>query len=293
MIRRRGIRKAGSVTVMVLVLLVVFIIIGSAIMQYIARQSHQTTDATNRARAFGLADAGVTYAQWLLDGEGGDKLPEELLQSPPEGAINHNVEAGGKIAGHFSTHFLAAAADTLQLRAVGRDNLRTDLCQVVLADIRQTNDGWKTITWDQQAGYPCELMIGECDPYELNAAQSVTLEGVTVANRLADTDCAVDSGSRRADFFTIRLNETVPMEMTIDGQDIDFTMTVLDEQGAEVAASVPAQGNNCPINSGHGACIGEPDDLIIGPGLYHVKVTSALPGGTDVYTMRIYNPTGL
>jgi hypothetical protein len=148
----------GSVTLMVLVLLIVFLTILGASIRYIARQSKQTTDQGQQDQAFGLADAGVQYTYWLLN-EG--KAPSEISTTP--GTTGHTITASGVELGSFTINVVAFddSVGTLSILSVGEDNLRPEFCQAVRANFELENDIYRVAEWRHETGYVCEQPAGQ------------------------------------------------------------------------------------------------------------------------------------
>lgn len=149
---------AGSVSLMMLGLLVSFILIAGAAISYLDRQSHEITNQAQSNKSFGLADSGVNYAVWLLNPEGGDMKPEELVAQMPDTAINHPIEKNGEILGTFTLSIVSwdAAKTELKLLSVGRGYANPDRCQTVAATLGPFREkGYRVVSWDQQSASVC------------------------------------------------------------------------------------------------------------------------------------------
>lgn len=150
--------QAGGIVLLVLFMLLVFVIISAASMRIIARQANQTTLQEQEEQAFEIADAGVNYVLWLLSTTGGNLTPPQLLAAPPASATNHPVtDRNNQVIGKFNLFFGPACSDALTFRAVGYDQIKTNLCQVIDAKVQRFVSGeYKLVKWDHLVSYPCD-----------------------------------------------------------------------------------------------------------------------------------------
>lgn len=149
----------GTITLMVLLLLIVFVVIITASMQYIARQSAQTSDEEQAGQALGLADAGVQYISWALRPEGGGKTPDDLQAMSAGQPITQEVkDAEDQIIGAFAAEVLQASANALTVRVEGRDHVRPDICEAVEAEFQKdyTQSAFKLVRWEYLPGGNCD-----------------------------------------------------------------------------------------------------------------------------------------
>lgn len=156
MILHRSFR--GSITLMVLVFLVSCVIIITASLQFLGRQSHQITDQGQTEKAFDLADSGVEYAVWLLQPKGGGFTAESIAQKMPDTAINHAVTDSsrqGMVLGYFSllvTDLPDPDTGEIKITSVGRSVSRLNDCQIIEAVLRPFQDkGYRATTRKQIA----------------------------------------------------------------------------------------------------------------------------------------------
>ncbi len=147
----------GSVMLLVMLMLILFVMIMAASVRFIARQSQQTVLQEQEEQAFEIADAGINYALWLLGEAGGGFTPQEIVANPPASATDHVVRtATGGTVGEFDLVFGPACSEWVQVRSFGYDQIKTELCQVIDAQINRFASGDLRITrWDHLVGYPC------------------------------------------------------------------------------------------------------------------------------------------
>ena len=139
---------------LVLMLLIVFIVMMSAILRYVIRQSHETIDQEQEEQAFNAADSGVSYVYWLLDPAGGQNGMVDI------GEITQTVrDEEDRAIGTFTIGDINVDTSTnkITFSSTGRDINLPDRCQVIQVTMRpQAVDEPFIITdWDHQVGYPC------------------------------------------------------------------------------------------------------------------------------------------
>lgn len=149
-------RPQGSITLLVLVMFLVFVGIMTASLQFITRQSRQSTHHTQTRQAFAVADAGIEYAQWLLRSDGGNFSPTTLADSPPASATDYPLsDERGALVGTFSLTFTEATLTTLTVTSRGHDATRPDSCEQIVATLTEQNPGEYLVTaWDHQLTCP-------------------------------------------------------------------------------------------------------------------------------------------
>lgn len=150
-------KKSGSITLIVLLMLIVFVLIFTASIQFIARQSRELTDQEQEEQAFGLADSGVQYTLWLLSPNGGNRTPTDLQSNPPATLTDHAVhDADGSALGTFTVTLTSADSGSLALTSTGYDAVKTNRCQTITARLQRSTTGQYKITqWDNHVGYAC------------------------------------------------------------------------------------------------------------------------------------------
>lgn len=147
----------GGVTILVLSLAIVFSIIAATSAQLVTRQNRETIDQEQEEQAFGLADAGVYYTQWLLDPNGAALSVDDLLNNPPSETTNHAITTnGGETIGTFTITFLAGADnDFIDISVEGKD-FGVDICQDVMATLTRFDTEEFLITdWEHDSPREC------------------------------------------------------------------------------------------------------------------------------------------
>jgi Tfp pilus assembly protein PilX len=126
---RASSQQRGDILIMTLLLLVTFIVIITAWVQFAARQAHVVADQEQEERAFGAAEAGLRYAMFLLNSDA--KEPDEL-----ENLAGQEVTgpAGGTAVGTYSLKFDGGGVP-LAVTAIGRSQNVADRCQTIDAII--------------------------------------------------------------------------------------------------------------------------------------------------------------
>jgi len=167
LIKIEGGDQRGGVMLLVLVLLIVFIVMMSATLRYVIRQSHETVDQEQEEQAFNAADAGISYALWLLNPNLHD--PDinpfdirQMAQNPHDTVVtNHPVQDdNGMLIGTFTFDDLNSVQpghNYMNFRSIGQDAVLTDRCQAIRATLREVVSGepYVVVSWDHQVGYPC------------------------------------------------------------------------------------------------------------------------------------------
>lgn len=139
---------------LILMLMIVFIVIVSATLRYVVRQSHETVDQEQEEQAFNIADSGVSYVLWLLNPEpdGMAKLPGDIV------TITQTVrdEADNEI-GNFTIDNIVADTSEIKFTSTGKDKVLTDRCQVINVELKQlvADEPYIVTGWDHLVGYPC------------------------------------------------------------------------------------------------------------------------------------------
>jgi len=137
---------------LVLMMLILFIAIMSATLQYVIRQSHETVDQEQEEQAFNVADSGVSYVQWMLDPTGGQKLPADIVVMTQ--MVHDDL---GQEIGTFTIDDLWADTNEIIFTSTGRDVELTDRCQVIRVGMKQleADEQYVLTEWDHLVGYPC------------------------------------------------------------------------------------------------------------------------------------------
>ncbi len=148
----------GSMTLMVLVMVVLFVGLIVASTAYINRQSTQSVNQEREEVAFSVADAGVQYAWWLIQPWGANIAPDDLRSSPPSSATDHQItNSEGSFAGVFNLTFLPGAGDELEIVSEGRAQSNSNHCQTIEAKFTATVDGDYLIAkWNHLPKTSCE-----------------------------------------------------------------------------------------------------------------------------------------
>lgn len=147
-----GYNQVGGVMLLVLMLMIVFIVIASATLRYVIRQSHETIDQEQEEQAFNAADSGVAYVYWLLDPAGGQKVPADIAETTRAVYDDSDAEIGT-----FTINDIITNTDEIEFTSTGRDTELTERCQVIKVRLRQPVDNERYILtdWDHLVGYPC------------------------------------------------------------------------------------------------------------------------------------------
>lgn len=151
----------GSITLLVLVTLLVFVIIVSASIGFISRQSHEITNKEQEQKSFGVADAGVQFVLWLLSTDGG-KTPLELIDmynnDPTSTTLNRTLTGSdGEHIGSFSLiNFRLDGTGNLSFLSIGKDKTGGTLCQTIEAIVSpSTANGFQLTSWNHRANNQC------------------------------------------------------------------------------------------------------------------------------------------
>lgn len=151
-------QQRGSITALVLVMMIVLGVILAASMQFIARQSHQTIVQEQEEQAFAAAEAGVQHVLWLLHAEGGGHTVDTLHSSPPSTLRDHPLTtAGGEVLAYFTVTTEAPVGGRLKMRSEGRDASLQALCQTIEAEVVQSGANVSLVSWNHRPTTACGL----------------------------------------------------------------------------------------------------------------------------------------
>lgn len=176
-------RSRGTVTLVVLLMLVLFALITIASIQFIARQSHDTTGQEVVGKSFGLADSGVQFILWMIrqdqinvpDPLDPDSYPASFVQVNPIDYLEEvSQREDGKyvkgvieddpsdVVGQFEAKLKSINEDRDQLTVtiMGRDYQREIECQTVDVEYKKdTSDPpvFQIVDWEYVYGSKCEL----------------------------------------------------------------------------------------------------------------------------------------
>lgn len=136
---------------MVLVLLVVFTVIISAVLQYIGRQSHDISARQAALHAQSIAETGVARALWYLQPGGGDKAGVDAAGGDQSSAKVSTTVLNTIFPATQAVNFLEftdydTSDKALAVRSLGTYIGRPNTCQAVEADIHELTGGDYAIT---------------------------------------------------------------------------------------------------------------------------------------------------
>lgn len=223
--------ERGAITLFVVVMLLVFVIIMAASIQYISRQANQVTNSEIENQAIGIADTGVQYTLWLLDREGGNLTPTDLIQNKPPETVNHAVaDNNNKTLGSFTINYDGLdASGNLSLHSYGQVAIADkDICQTIAATISPFIGGVYRITsWSHLPGNTCPGTVFGCTTQPLPF--DVTHEG-----NLTGSDCVSPGNTLPADIYTF--DGTANQVVQIDVTSFDFNpyLALLDPNNNQI-----------------------------------------------------------
>ncbi|MDP3997965.1 MAG: hypothetical protein U1C49_00480 [Candidatus Andersenbacteria bacterium] len=144
--------QRGGITLLVLVTMIVLAIIVAVSVQFISGQTSQLTNKKQEQQAFGLADAGVQYAIWLLAENGGHKKPADL-----EGVHRDIKGTDGQVMGFFDLSGVAVDSNgNITFTSTGKDIIKQNICQIVDVRLSINVEGdYKITGWNQRPGNKC------------------------------------------------------------------------------------------------------------------------------------------
>jgi len=254
--------KRGSITLYVLIMMIVFVIITSATIQFVSRQSHQTTDQEQEEQAFALADAGVQYVLWLLTlANPGPPIagysPADLTSNEDITAqlTNHVItDADGVAIGKYSVNVVVEDTSTVHVKSIGRSTGRSDLCQVINATYKKPiNDNFRLTAWDHEVGYNCPEQINGCDVINLDVGDSIP-------NNLKESSCTPISHNagvttaNPAHFYKISGNSDTDVQIEVASSNFTPHITLIDINGDTPAGADSDGISTCDTPSTSGAC---------------------------------------
>ncbi len=153
---KEKIGHSGTITLMTLVLLIMFIIIISAVARFINRQGLETIIQTQENQAFSAADAGIEYTKWLLAANGGNLTPQDLLTNTRLETKSHPIyDTSGQILATFDLNFTSFLNNRLVFTSTGKDKSKADVCQIIDATFTVSNSVWQTSSWHQRTTQKC------------------------------------------------------------------------------------------------------------------------------------------
>lgn len=150
----------GSISLMILVLLVVFVVIAMGFLGVLSRQSHEETNQIAGERMARLAESGINYAVALLSPDGGAVSGADLTDVLEREASNYPVlePATGDLIGTFSVTVVSGPEDytgEIKIQSVGRTTTRQHDCRVAEATLRPYADRGYLVISQQLAPGPC------------------------------------------------------------------------------------------------------------------------------------------
>lgn len=148
--KRQISQSTGGITLMVLVLLVVFTVMMSAVLRYISRQSHDISVRQAALHAQSVAETGVARALWYLQPGGGNKAATEVALNQASNKVSTTV-LNTIFPATQSVNFLEfteyyTGDKALAVRSLGARIGRPDTCQAVEANIHEMINGGYAIT---------------------------------------------------------------------------------------------------------------------------------------------------
>jgi hypothetical protein len=161
-------RDDGTITLVILLMLVVFALILGASIQFISRQSHETTNQEVIGKSFGLADTGAQNVLWILrqewiyfQDEGGIDQQVRPVDYLKLGTFAREVRDDGEaeVIGKFEADVTEDQdQDYIKMRIRGQ-NLNLDAqCQTLDVEYRRDAGGKFQITdWEYVPGVSCAL----------------------------------------------------------------------------------------------------------------------------------------
>lgn len=144
--------QAGSITLWVVVMLVIFAVLLTASLQFITRQSHATIIQEQEEQAFAAAEGGVHQTVWLLNS--GAKTLSDLNTTTvaDEPVANSN----GDVVARFTLGFSGIDARGVTVLSTGRDEGQPRVCQIVQARVTRVDSGGFSITgWEHLVSTNC------------------------------------------------------------------------------------------------------------------------------------------
>lgn len=154
--RLTDMQQRGSITALVLVMMIVLAVILAASMQFIARQSHQTIVQEQEEQAFAAAEAGIQHVLWLLHPDGGGYTVDTLHSSQPASLRDHPLTtAGGDVLAYFTVTTQTPTGGRLKTRSEGRDASLQALCQTIDVEVAQVGSAVSLVSWNHRPTTEC------------------------------------------------------------------------------------------------------------------------------------------
>ena len=293
----------GGTTLMVLVFLVMFVIIASSLLQFIARQSKDATDREQRELTFYFAESAVRYLEWIMSATGPGKAPTDLVMpaavvSPLPGGsgisrsttristFNQFVrDATGAAIGEFFVTATGIDGNSLSLETVAYPSVQTDRCRSHSGELhRLLDDTYTVIRLEEQATRDCPSLVSNCAALPLdvqgwNATHKVTSE-------LSSDDCsptgATNPSGHPADLYSWRSNANDQVFIFVESTDF-VPRVVLSQPNGVSYTKQTCQGYTSAACFDSGGTFPRYQRLPVS-GLYTLSIGST-DGSTGEYTL--------
>jgi len=281
-------QSTGAITLLVLMMLVVFVLIMSAILQFVASQSRDATDREQREFAFYMSESGARYVQWLLSANGPTKSPVELVAPgtplasvaglPPltttaTALYNQVVRDGaGDHIGEAFTDIYELDGPLLQTRSVAYPGRRPASCRAYEVDMQRWLDNTHVITrMEERPATICPGAAGNgCAVWPLGVQGRQATEYIT--SQLTETDCAESIGAGGAvprDYYSWRAEFGDAVYIQVSSDDFQPRITVVMPSGAVESSSTCSGEVQTACLRGRSFSVPAPQD-----GLYQLYVES-------------------
>jgi Tfp pilus assembly protein PilX len=146
---KRTKRQVGGILVLVLVMSLIFVVLMVGAASLVGNQQRQLVNQEEIEQSFQLAEAGVRYMMWLVNEAG--VAPASLESAPVVRTIQ---DASGQDVGTFELTVTVAQASgtrTVTVTSVGKDAVRPDLKQTIIAILSSTdNQTYSLLSWNHQ-----------------------------------------------------------------------------------------------------------------------------------------------
>jgi len=260
----------GGITLLVLVFLIMFVVISSALLRFISLQSHDATNREQRERTFYFAESGAHYFEWILSATGPGKPVSEVIEpvakvSPlPGGQVryttgfttyNHYLyDAVGDAIGEFFVNATKVNGNTVTVETVAYPNQQVDQCRSHSVDLqRLSDDTYGIVRLEElpQRDVVCPSLINEC------AAQPLDVQGrnavLQLTSYLSADDCVpvnVFLGANSpSDHYSWRADRFSQVHIFVESDDFQPFITLIQPNGTSLSSS------SCPGYI-QAACIG-------------------------------------
>lgn len=216
------VRQAGSVTLWVVGVLVLFAVLLSASLQFITRQSHATIIQEQEEQAFAAAEGGIHHALWLLNSG------SQTIASLPGIVVDREplTNSTGEVVARFSLRFEAPASDRVTVTATGSDEVQPDICQIIRAQIGPAASGGYAIAdWEH-------LIEADCVPTSPGVGR---LAAAPTAITLGSTHDAALTDAEPVHDYTFTVSAGDQIRLTVQSSTFTPRLTVTDAAGVVVA----------------------------------------------------------